>query len=292
MIFAKRKQMNALESQLWKKFSGDDKESTEIKNVQEIVKIDRENTGVLEDACSSSKIEKFWRFYWTWAIEESKFGGIESTAISLQNQSAFTRVAHTSNKIIDLCNSDEDGSLNCKLKSSSEEKCYISGTREKTQLLYSENSGESKDCMSQCILTKEKAANQNLAVNGKAYNRESSDLIGMHHHNIKGVLEEEPNKVLLGEVTTSSNIEYLEQLKKFRYQIREVSEPITPNLKYEFVCKFNGNWNKAFTRCWNLLDHCRTHTKVKPFKCTMCEKAFTQKGNLLKHIRNHSLNSY
>lgn len=44
---------------------------------------------------------------------------------------------------------------------------------------------------------------------------------------------------------------------------------------------------KTFSRKFNMAEHFKIHTGVRPFKCNLCEKAFTLKGNLKKHMIIH-----
>jgi len=80
----------------------------------------------------------------------------------------------------------------------------------------------------------------------------------------------------------------LELLKEYEYttELRNCSEEDKPITVY--ICKHN-NWNKEFTRTWNILDHARMHKGIKPYNCKFCLKGFTQQGNLKKHMKTHTL---
>ena len=80
----------------------------------------------------------------------------------------------------------------------------------------------------------------------------------------------------------------LELLKDFNY-ISETRKSETDGSDIIIYIWKHLNWNKEFTRTWNLLDHALVHLGVKPFTWSMCSKGFTQKGNLLKHMKVHSL---
>ena len=45
---------------------------------------------------------------------------------------------------------------------------------------------------------------------------------------------------------------------------------------------------KAFSVHSNLTAHIPTHTGVKQFKCTKCEKSFVHASSLHKHMKTHS----
>lgn len=42
----------------------------------------------------------------------------------------------------------------------------------------------------------------------------------------------------------------------------------------------------------NLREHVKTHTKVKPYQCTICGKCFTQKIHCQRHYMTHGKHSY
>ena len=57
-------------------------------------------------------------------------------------------------------------------------------------------------------------------------------------------------------------------------------------VKYFYRCKY-GEWNRLFTKGWNILDHVRMHEDLRPYQCEFCSRAFTQKCNLTKHRQIH-----
>ena len=94
--------------------------------------------------------------------------------------------------------------------------------------------------------------------------------------------------LIWSKILTPNNIQYLESLKEFDYEIKSIIDHTSTKVSFTFVCKHKNEWGKEFQRWWNLLDHCRTHKGIKPHKWNVWGKQFTQKGNLNKHLQIHS----
>mmetsp|Transcript_7629 Transcript_7629/g.12489 ORF Transcript_7629/g.12489 Transcript_7629/m.12489 type:complete len:251 (-) Transcript_7629:168-920(-) len=54
--------------------------------------------------------------------------------------------------------------------------------------------------------------------------------------------------------------------------------------EHAFCCQFCG---KKFGRKSNWMEHTRTHTGERPFKCAVCQKGFKQQYTLKKHMKGH-----
>ena len=83
---------------------------------------------------------------------------------------------------------------------------------------------------------------------------------------------------------------YDEMLKTYNYEKVIEMDEITHKQKISYVWKY-GEWNKSYTKIWNLLDHVRMHEGIRPFKCKFWPKSFTQKGNLKKHQIQHTIST-
>lgn len=83
---------------------------------------------------------------------------------------------------------------------------------------------------------------------------------------------------------------YINLLKGFRYEYKEISNFRTKKPQAIFICK-EGDCLMEFTRSWNLLNHVRSHRGLRPYTWQICKHQFTQKGNLKKHIKTHLLPS-
>ena len=79
---------------------------------------------------------------------------------------------------------------------------------------------------------------------------------------------------------------YYELLKPYKHRRIQSFDHKTQTHKYVYICTYE-NWDKEFTKGWNILDHVRMHENIKPYQWDGCERAFTQKWNLTKHYRRH-----
>lgn len=86
-------------------------------------------------------------------------------------------------------------------------------------------------------------------------------------------------------VIYSKNDINLQILKQFEYDTELRTTP-TGRPQTIYLCKIEG-WRKEFLRTWNLLDHMRMHSGIKPNMWDFWGKGFTQKSNLRKHLKIH-----
>ena len=61
--------------------------------------------------------------------------------------------------------------------------------------------------------------------------------------------------------------------KLVTYDVDKAKEVVVLKCTYE-------DWDKVFSKPWNMLDHMHIHEGVKPHLCEWCGKTFTQRGNL------------
>eukprot|EP00835_Amoeboradix_gromovi_P003673 NODE_252_length_12846_cov_0.309485.p4 type:complete len:227 gc:universal NODE_252_length_12846_cov_0.309485:8919-9599(+) len=54
-----------------------------------------------------------------------------------------------------------------------------------------------------------------------------------------------------------------------------------------YQCTF-PECEKTFTRTYSLKAHLRTHSTVRPYKCSVCQRSFLRKHDCLRHIRIHT----
>ena len=96
-------------------------------------------------------------------------------------------------------------------------------------------------------------------------------------------------KLINPEITKEEIYEQL--LRPFRYEKVKEWDDAGNRFNIYYICRYD-EWNRVFSKTWNLLDHVRMHEGIKPFTCNICRKSFTQKGNLRKHnIVQHSTES-
>jgi uncharacterized Zn-finger protein len=94
------------------------------------------------------------------------------------------------------------------------------------------------------------------------------------------------NRNIIQNQTSDTNVKNLESLDGFPYKVQYRPNPKNGKMVVVYTCNYSG-CKKEFLRTWNLLDHLRMHTGVRPYACQFCGKSFTQKGNMRKHLLQH-----
>lgn len=77
-----------------------------------------------------------------------------------------------------------------------------------------------------------------------------------------------------------------EVLKGHKYEIIENPDKEKCPNKRLYLCKYD-NWERVFTKTWNLVSHFRTHTSEEPYQCPNWFKQFSQLSNWSRHINIH-----
>ena len=85
-----------------------------------------------------------------------------------------------------------------------------------------------------------------------------------------------------------NNLINFDVLKDHKYEIVPNTKSKKSENNYLYIWKYD-NWNKSFSKTWNLVYHFRVHTNEKPFECNHWGKKFSQKGNLGRHLETHEV---
>ena len=86
--------------------------------------------------------------------------------------------------------------------------------------------------------------------------------------------------------TSDTNVKNLEALQNYPYQTEYRKKGKNGKMVIVYTCGYE-RCGKEFMRTWNLLDHVRMHSGIRPYVCQFCNKSFTQKGNMRKHLLQH-----
>ncbi|XP_050396148.1 zinc finger protein 341 [Patella vulgata] len=71
----------------------------------------------------------------------------------------------------------------------------------------------------------------------------------------------------------------------YKVKLDDGTPGVTPNKK-KLKCQY---CQKLFAKNFDLQQHIRAHTGVKPFQCIVCGRAFAQKSNVKKHMATHKV---